>query len=190
MVRVEDYNNRQTSYYVMRTTTDPHALIPEVRKTISRLNPEVPISEVRTMEEIVAERSSRERISALMISGLALGALLLVSMGLFGMISGSVARRRGELAVRMALGATHGGAIRLVVREGAQLIAFGLILAIPGIDIAGRALQSLLIGVSPFDIRTIGAVAIALASVALLACYLAARRVTTIDLEDLLREGG
>jgi predicted permease len=190
MVRVEDYNNRQTSYYVIRTDRDPHALIPEVHRAISQLNPEVPISEVQTMDEIVAERSSRERISAVMISGLALGALLLVSMGLFGMISGSVARRRGELAVRMALGATHGRTIRLVVREGAQLIAFGLILAIPGIDIAGRSLQSLLIGVSPFDIPTIGAVAIALAGVALLACYLAARRVTTIDLERLLREGG
>ena len=70
------------------------------------------------------------------------------------------------------------------------LVAFGLLLAIPGIDMAGRALQGLLIGLSPFDIPTIAAVAIALAGVALLACYLAARRVTTIDPERLLREGG
>jgi len=189
-VRVEDYDNRQTSYYALRMDRDPHALIPEVRMAIRQLNPEVPISDVHTMEEIVAERRSRERISAVMISGLAIGALLLVLMGLFGMISGSVARRRGELAVRMALGATHGRVIRLVVGEGARLIAFGLLLAIPGIDMAGRALQGLLIGLSPFDIPTIAAVAIALAGVALLACYLAARRVTTIDPERLLREGG
>jgi putative ABC transport system permease protein len=90
----------------------------------------------------------------------------------------------------LALGATHGGTIRLVVREGAQLIAFGLILAIPGIDMAGRALEGLLVGVSPFDIPTIAAAAIGLAGVGLFACYLPARRLTNIDLEHLLREGG
>jgi putative ABC transport system permease protein len=189
-VRVEDYDNRQPSYYALRTDREPHALISEVRMAVRHLDPDVPISDVHTMEEIVAERRSRERISAVMISGLALGALLLVSMGLFGMISASVARRRGELAVRMAVGATYGDVVRLVVREGAQLIAFGLLLAIPGIDMAGRALQGLLIGISPFDIPTIAAVAIGLAAVAMLACYLGARRVAAIDPERLLREGG
>ena len=132
------------------------------------------------MDEIVADRRSRERISAVMIAGLALGALLLVAMGLFGMISGSVARRSGELAVRMALGATHHRVIRLVVGEGVRLIAFGLLIGIPGIYMAGQALEGFLIGVSPFDTPTIAGVSIGLVGVALLACYLAARRVIAI----------
>lgn len=189
LVRAEDYENRQPSYYVMRTDRDPHALIPEVRMAIRRLNPEVPISDVRTMEEIVAERSSRQRISAVMIAGIAVGALLLVAMGLFGLVSGSVARRGGELAVRMALGATHHRVIRLVVGEAARLIVLGLLLGGPGIYLSGQALQGFLIGVSPFDVPTLGAVGMGLVAIALLACYLAARHVVAIEPNRLLREG-
>jgi len=111
-------------------------------------------------------------------------------MGLFGMISGSVARRRGELAVRMALGATHQGVIGLVVRGGARLITLGFVIGIPGIYMAGEALKGFLIGISPFDLPTIAGVATGLVVIALLACYLAARRVTSINPERLLREGG
>ena len=85
------------------------------------------------MDEIVADARGRERISAVLIGGLAVGALVLVSMGLFGMISGAVARRRGELAVRLALGATHERVIRLVVGEGTRLVVLGLLIGIPGI---------------------------------------------------------
>jgi putative ABC transport system permease protein len=124
-----------------------------------------------------------------MLSGLALGALLLVTMGLFGMISGSVTRRRGEIAVRLALGATHHRVIRLVVGEGARMLAIGLMTGIPGIYLAGEALRGLLVGVSPFDAPTLAVVALGLIAISLLACYLAARRVTRIEPERLLREG-
>jgi ABC-type antimicrobial peptide transport system permease subunit len=106
------------------------------------------------------------------------------------MISGSVARRRGELAVRLALGATHGRVIRLVVGEGARLVVLGFLIAVPGIYVAGEALRGFLIGVSPFDASTLLAVAAVLVGIALFACYLAARRVTSIDPDRLLREGG
>ncbi len=111
-------------------------------------------------------------------------------MGLFGLISGSVARRRGELAVRMALGATQGSVITLVVSEGAQLLAIGCLLGLPGIYVAGRVMRGLLIGISPFDPRTLAEVAAAFVLLALTACYLAARRVTGIAPERLLRDGG
>jgi ABC-type antimicrobial peptide transport system permease subunit len=143
-----------------------------------------------TMDEIVAERRSRERISAVLIAAVALGALLLVSMGLFGMISGTVSRRRGELAIRLALGATHQRVIRLIVGEGTRLVILGLLAGTPGIYLAGKALQGLLIGISPFDTPTLAAVALGLVAVTLLACYLAARRVTALDPDCLLREGG
>src|SRR5262250_1798978 len=177
-------------FYVIRTERDPHALIPEVRSIIRQIERRIPVSMMLTMDEIVADARSRERISAVLTAGLALGALLLVAMGLFGMISGSVARRRGELAVRLALGATHQRVIRLVVTEGARLLALGLIVGSPGIYIAGEALKGFLIGVSPFDTATLAAVVIGLSATAVLACYLAARRVTRIDPDRLLREGG
>src|SRR4030095_1455359 len=121
-VRAEDFPNVDYWFYVIRTTGDPHALVAEARAAIRQIERRIPVSLMLTMDDIVADRRSRERISAVLIAGLALGALLLVSMGLFGMISGSVSRRRGELAIRLALGATHHRVIRLVVGEGARLV--------------------------------------------------------------------
>jgi len=188
-LRAEDFEERPWRFTV-RTDRDPKALLPEVRNLIRQIDSRVAVSEAYTMDEIVAERRSRERISAVLIAGLGLGALLLVAMGLFGMISGSVSRRSGELAIRMALGATHGRVIRLVVGEGSRLLATGLVIGIPGIYMAGAALQGFLIGISPFDIPTLVVVSLGLVAVALLACYLAARRVTRIEPDRLLREGG
>jgi predicted lysophospholipase L1 biosynthesis ABC-type transport system permease subunit len=190
VVRAEDYSGRRPWLYVVRTDRDPHSLISEVQGAIRQIDRRVPVSDVHTMDEIVAERRSRERISAVLLAGLALGALLLVAMGLFGMVSGSVARRRGELAVRLALGATHGRVIRLVVGEGARLLLLGLVAGLPGVYLAGEALKGFLIGVPPDDAPTLAAVAAGLVAVALLACYLAARRVTGITPGQLLREGG
>lgn len=188
MVRADDYR-RPPSYYVVRTGRDPLSLMPEIRTAIRQIDRRIPLSEVRTMNDIVAEARSEVRMSAVLIAALALGALLLVAMGLFGVISGSVARRRGELAVRLALGATHGRVIRLVVVEGLRLVALGVLLGLPGIYIAGQAIRGLLIDVSPFDTPTLTAVAVGLFAVGLVACYLAARRVTAIEPERLLREG-
>jgi putative ABC transport system permease protein len=188
-VRAEDYPLDGYRFYVIRTNGDPRALISGARAVVRQIERRIPVSMMRTMDDIVADARSRERISAVLIGSLALGALLLVAMGLFGMISGSVARRRGELAVRLALGATHQRVIRLVVGEGARLVALGLLIAVPGIYLAGEALKGFLIGVSPFDFLTLAAVSAGLVGVALLACYLAARRVTTIEPDRLLREG-
>jgi putative ABC transport system permease protein len=188
--RAEDYDSRAYWFYVLRANRDPHALISDARAAIRNIERRIPVSQMLTMDEIVADARSRERISAVLTAGLALGALLLVTMGLFGMISGSVMRRRGELAVRLALGATHPRIIRLVIGEGARLLTLGLLIAVPGLYIAGQALRGFLVGVSPFDTLTLAAVTIGMFAVALLACYFAARRVTTIDLQSLLRESG
>ncbi len=188
ITRAEDYGRRPV-YYVVRTERNPIALVPEIRAAIRQIDRRVSVSEVRTMKDIVDEELSEQRISAVMIAGLALGALLLVAMGLFGVISGAVARRRGELAVRLALGATHDRVIRLVVVEGLRLVALGLLLGIPGIYMSGQAIRGLLIEISPFDTSTLAAVVIVFFAVAFIACYLAARRITSIEPELLLREG-
>ncbi len=179
-----------TPYFVLRTNREPQSVIPELRAAIRQIDPRIPISGERTMNDIVTDALRQQRISAVLIAGFAAGALILLLMGLFGLISGSVARRRGELAVRLALGATHHRVIRLVVTEGARLLALGFLLGVPGIYISGHVIRGLLIGVSPFDASTLAVVASGFAAVALLACYLAAKRVTGIAPERLLRDGG
>jgi putative ABC transport system permease protein len=189
-VRVEDHRGWRATDYAVRTTGDPRGLMEPVRTAIHQIEPRVSLANMQTLDEIVADKRSRERISALLIGGLALGALLLVSMGIFGVISGAVLRRRGELAVRLALGATHRRVIGLVVGEGARLVIAGALIAAPGIYLAGQALREFLVGVSPFDVPTLAAVTMGLAVVALLACYAAARPVATIEPEQLLRDAG
>jgi putative ABC transport system permease protein len=175
-------------YWTVRTTRDPSSLAPEVRSAIRRLDPGLAISELRPMEQVVSESVSQQRLSAVLIAGFALGALLLAAMGLFGVVAGSVTHRRHELAVRLALGADHGRALRLVLGEGARLILLGLFVGVPGIYFAGQTLRGVLVGISPFDPLTLVATAAGLAALALVACYVPARRVTTIEPAGLLRQ--
>ena len=141
------------------------------------------------MDDVVSDSLRQQRISAVLIAGFALGALLLAAMGLFGIVSGSVNRRQHELAVRLALGADHRRVLRLVLGEGALLVALGLLVGVPGVYFAGRLLAGILIGVSPYDVATLGATAAGLALVALIACWVPARRVAGIEPAKSLREG-
>ncbi len=174
--------------YVVRSPRDPESLISEVRAAVARVDPTLAVSDVKPMEEIVAESLSQQRMSAVLIAGFSLGALLLAAMGLFGVVSGSVTRRRHELAIRLAMGAEHRRIVRLVLGEGARLTALGLLVGAPGVYAAGRVLRGVLVGVSPWDAPTLAAVALGLAAVALLACWLPARRVTRLDPAKALRQ--
>jgi predicted permease len=187
VIRAEDWN-AFTPFFTIRTEGDPRALIPDVRRVVRKVDPRLPVSQERTMDDIVTDALRQPRISALLIAGFALGALLLVAMGLFGLVSGSVTRRRGEMAVRIALGARHQQVLRLVVGESALLVAVGIVLAIPGIYAAGRLVRGLLIDVSPADPLTLFAVALGLIVVTMAASYLPARRVLRIDPAPLLRQ--
>jgi putative ABC transport system permease protein len=187
-IRAEDYGSRGYWFFVIRTTTPPKALTPDARAVIRRIEPRIPVSAMLTMDEIVADQRSRERISAVVIAGLALGALLLVAVGLFAVISGTVMRRRGELAIRLALGATHGRVMRLLLGEGALLVGVGLLLGVPGVYAVGGMVRGLLIDISPWDGPTLVAAALGLALVAMAACYVPARRVMRIDPAPLLRQ--
>jgi putative ABC transport system permease protein len=174
--------------WVIRTHRPPASLIPEVRTTVRAIDPRLPLEQVRTMDEIVSDALRQQRISAVLIAGISLGALLLAAMGLFGLMSGTVTRRRHELAVRMALGAGHNRVLRLVMKEGAALVAIGLLIGLPGVYLGGRFLQGMLFGVSPWDPATLIAVALGLTVVAMAATYLPARRVLGIEPAGVLRE--
>jgi putative ABC transport system permease protein len=186
-LRAEDWTP-YTPSFVVRSHGDLDRLIPEVRRVVRQIDPRIPVSSVQPMDEIVTNALRQQRISAVLIAGFALGALLLVAMGLFGMVSGSVSRRHGELAVRLALGATHQRVLGLVLGEGALLVAAGMLIGIPGIYAAGRLVRGLLIDISPWDPATLVAVAIGMALVTLAACYVPARRVLGIDPAPLLRQ--
>jgi predicted permease len=186
--RAEDGGSRGYWYFVIRTSRDPTALIRDVRGAIRNIERRIPVSQMRTLDEIVAEARSRERISAVLMGGLGVGALLLAGMGLFGVLAGSVTRRRGELAVRLALGATHQRMLRLILGEGALLVGLGVLIGLPGLYASGNLVRGLLIDVSPWDPPTLLAVALGLALVTMLACYAPARRALRIDPALLLRQ--
>lgn len=186
-LRNDRYTN-PTLAWTVRTDRPPMSLAAEARAAIWRIDPELAVSELRTMDRVVSESLRQQRVSAVLIAGFSLGALLLAAMGLFGVVSGSVTRRRHELAVRMALGAERGRVIRLVLGEGMLLVVAGLLVGAPGIYLAARVISGVLVGVSPFDPLTLGAVAFGLAAVALVACYIPARRVSGIEPAGLLRQ--
>jgi putative ABC transport system permease protein len=186
-IRAEDWV-QYMPVWVVKTDGDPQALVAEVRRAIRRIDPRIPVSSVQTMDEIVADALRQQRMSAVLIGGFALGALLLVAMGLFGMISGAVVRRQGELAIRLALGASHQRLLRLALGEAALLVVVGMLIAIPGVYAAGGLIRGLLVEISPWDPLTLLAVAFGLLVVAIAACYVPARRVLVIDPARLLRQ--
>ena len=186
LLRAEDIGVRPL-YFVMRTSREPHSLLPEARAAVRRIDPRVPVGEERTMDDIVQASLSPQAIGGSLISAFAVGALLLAAMGLFGVVSGSVTRRRHELAVRLACGADHGRVLRLVLQEGALLVMAGLLIGAPGIYVANGVVRGLLVGVSPSDPLMLLAAAAGLLLVTMVTCYVPARRALRIEPAQLLR---
>jgi putative ABC transport system permease protein len=185
-VRAEDWGYRNL-IFTIRATRDASNLVPDARAAIRAIDPRLALSDVWTMEEVVDNALRRQRISAVLISGFALGALLLAAMGLFGVVSGSVTRRRHELAIRLAVGADHRRLLWLVLADGAMLVGIGLLIGAPGIYAAGRLMRGVLVGVSPLDAATLATVTGGLIVVTMIACYVPARRVLSIDPAQSLR---
>lgn len=186
-LRAEDFDYR-TMTFVIRTPRDPNSVTPEARAAVRQIDPRLALADVRTMEEIVGTALRQQRMSAVLLMGFAVAGLILASMGLFGILSGSVTRRRHEFAVRLALGAAPGSVMRLVLVDGARLVAIGVLTALPGIYVAGNLLRGVLVGIAPTDPLTLSAVSTGLALVAMMACYLPARRVLGIEPAQSLRQ--
>jgi predicted permease len=187
IIRQEQWGWR-AMFYVVRTTREPRALLPELRAAVRQIEPRVAVGDPRTLVEIVENTLRPQRTSAALIAAFALGALMLAAMGLFGVVASSVTRRRHELAVRLALGAGHGRVLRLVLAEGALLVGVGVLLGAPFVYAAGGLVRGMLVGVSPGDPLTLLGVALGLGLVTLLTCYVPARRVSKIDPAQLLRQ--
>jgi putative ABC transport system permease protein len=171
----------------LRGEVEPTALTDTVRARIRAIDPALPVTSVQTMSEIVSRSAAVPRFNALLVSLLALLALLLAAIGIGGMLAMSVSRRLPELGVRMALGAQRRTLVAMVIRQGMVLAAAGLAVGIPSAWLLSRVLSSLLFEISPRDPITFAAVVGVLGLVALVGCAVPAWRVTRVDPLTVLR---
>jgi len=166
---------------MVRTTGDPAALVGSVRNEMRALNKDVPMFSVQTMEERIGGQLAADRMIAVLLSIFGAGALLLAAIGIYGVMGYAVAQRTHEIGIRVALGAEQRDILKLILRQGVLLISIGAAVGLTLALAATRVLQSLLFGVSATDPLTFVVVLLVLIVVALLACYLPARRATRID---------
>ena len=173
---------------LVRTDVPPKSIVPQVRSAIQSIDKDQPISQVRTMEEMLAQSVGQRRLSMLLLGVFAGVALLLASIGIYGVMSYSVAQRGHEIGIRMALGAARTTVLKLVLRQGMSLVAIGLAIGIAGALALTRYLESQLFGVKPTDPVTFTLVAVVLATVALVATLVPALRATRVDPMVALRQ--
>jgi putative ABC transport system permease protein len=172
---------------VVRTTGDPHSLITAVQNEVHSMDKELPVFSVKTMDEYISATVAAPRFNATLLLIFAAVALVLTIVGLYGVMSYSVAQRTNEIGIRMALGAQTRDVLRLIVAQGFKLVLLGLAIGLAGAFALMRVISSLLFGVTTKDPLTFAAVAVLLALVALLACYIPARRATRLDPLSALR---
>jgi predicted lysophospholipase L1 biosynthesis ABC-type transport system permease subunit len=166
---------------VARAAGAPASIAGAVREAIRRSDPDVPVPRMRTMSEVLEESVSTRRFQMQLAAGFAVMALLVASLGIYAVVSYSVARRTSELGIRAALGARVPDLYGLVLRQGMAPVAIGLVAAIAGAAAFGRVLESLLYEIGARDPLTIAAVAALLGLVALAACLVPARRAGRVD---------
>jgi putative ABC transport system permease protein len=174
-------SQRRTLYVAVRGTADPASLAPLVRAEVRRIDPNVPLAEVKAMLRVISERNFEPRVYGLMFSIFAVSALVLAVIGIYGVMAYSVAQRTHEFGVRMALGAEPRNVLLLVLRGAVRLVILGLSIGIPAAFAMGRGLGGLLYGVRPGDPATFVGIPLLLGIVALLASMVPARRATRVE---------
>ena len=174
--------------WVVRAGADPLALLPAIREEIGALDSDVPVADPRPMSAYVDDAMAETRFTLILISIFGATALLLAAVGLYGVLAVAVRQRTSEIGVRMAFGARRGSIARLVLAHGLGLTAAGVALGLPVALAATGVVESLLVGVTPGDPLTLGAVSVVFFGVAALACWLPVRRATAVDPVAALRE--
>jgi putative ABC transport system permease protein len=172
---------------VIKTSNDPHALISAVTKEVAAMDQDVPLFAVKTMDEYMSTSVAGPRFSTTLLSIFAAVALVLTVVGLYGVMSYSVAQRTNEIGIRLALGAQSRDVLLMIVKQGGTLILVGLAIGLGGAYVVTRLITSWLFEVKAKDPFTFAAVAVLLAIVALLACYIPALRATKVDPIEALR---
>jgi putative ABC transport system permease protein len=171
----------------VRTVGDPEAMTKSVAGAVHSVDPEVPVAQPKTMEQIHDEVLQNDRFTAILFSCFAAVALLLAAVGIYGVMSFSVAQRAHDIALRMALGAGRYRVLAQVIREGLALATVGLAIGLIGAFFLGQAMQSMLFGIGKLDFTAFGAVAAILLTFSVAACYPAARRAASLEPMQVLR---
>ncbi|MGH9488754.1 MAG: ADOP family duplicated permease [Terriglobales bacterium] len=177
-----------TGSLLLRTPLPAAAIAPELRRAVAALDPSIAVPPLRSLGEIAAASLAPRRFQALLTSLFAAAALLLACLGIYGVVSWSVLRRRREIGVRMALGARSADVLRLLIAQGMKPVLVGLAAGLVAALALMRVLSSLLYGVQPNDPGDFAAASLILSAVALLACYLPARRAARADPLPALRD--
>jgi putative ABC transport system permease protein len=182
---VQQHDYSLGPFIIVRTAGDPKALVGSIRSLLSQFDRSLPMSRVATMDEVVSESAAQPRLEAILLGSFGLLALMLAAVGIYGVMSYMVTQRSSEIGIRMALGASRTAVLKMVIAQGLRLaaiglslgLAFGWILAFA----AKRVMAKLLFGVSSTDPATFVVIVVVLAVVALLACFIPARRATRVD---------
>jgi ABC-type antimicrobial peptide transport system permease subunit len=170
-----------TTIYVVRSTQDPQILLPGIRREIQAIDPAVPLANVRTFENVIADSVAPRRLSVVLLGVFAGVAVLLASVGIYGVMSFLVVQRTHEIGVRMALGAQRSDVLKLVLVRSLKLISAGTIIGLVIAIMSTSMLRALLYSISAFDATTFALVTILLGAIALAASYLPAIRATRAD---------
>lgn len=172
---------------LVRTAGDPVTVVPALRQAIWSIDPNQPVATVKTMEQIVADSIAQPRLNMTLMGMFGGLALILAAVGIYGLLSYAVTQRTQEMGIRMALGAQAGDVLSLVLKQGMALALLGEAIGLAGAFALTRLIRGLLFGVTPTDATIFIAVTGVLTTIALLACYLPARRATKVDPLKALR---
>jgi len=170
-----------TMTVALRTSSEPTSVTATVRQALHSVDPDLPLAKITTMTHLVDESMAKPKFAMLLLGSFGVLSLLLASVGMYGVVSYSVAQRTQEISIRMAIGAQRTSVFAMVLSQGALLLALGISLGLLASFAASRLMSSFLYGVQPTDVATYIGVSIFLAGVTLLACYIPARRAMRID---------
>jgi len=181
------WNDRAAMYFVLRTSGDPMSLVPAMRRAVADVDPNKPAANIRTVEQYLDQQIQYQRLYILLLSVFGAIAAVLAAVGIYGVMSYSVAERTREIGIRMALGASGSDVLMLVVRQALILVSIGLALGLASSFALTRVIKSALYGVTATDPATYIGVSLALALVALVACFVPTRRAIAVDPTVALR---
>jgi putative ABC transport system permease protein len=166
---------------IVKGTSDPNQLVASVRQQVKAVDPDQPIYNIRTMDEIRAESIAPERLNLTLLSIFAGIALVLAIVGIYGVMSYAVTQRTHEIGIRMAIGAQAWDVFRMILKQGMTLALIGIGIGLVGAFALTRLMRTMLFDIAPTDPLTFGLIATLLTTVALVACYLPGRRATKVD---------
>ena len=180
--------SRQGSHVVVRTEGDPLNYVGAERAAVRSFDADQPIEDIQTLDRRLAQSIARDRFSAITLGLSSILAVTLAAIGLYGVLSYATARRTQEMAIRVALGAERRDVLKLVLRQGMMPAAAGIVIGLAGALALGRFIERLLYGIPAYDPSTLSAVTLLLALIAILACWIPARRAMRMDPIAALRD--